>query len=273
MRRRSRILGLSLLVGAALGSAADTPSPPDVPYENAPYNGRFTFARVKFRPSEWGAGRYEWGLDLKWNHDYPRADEHFLKILRETTTIDPNMESVIVGFDEPALFDYPIAYVSEPGYWQLNEKETAGLRAYFQKGGFLIFDDLFGRGVWNLEERMREVLPEARFIEIPLDHQVWDSFFKIAEPPRGRGGGGAGGGRGGMGQFGGGRGGFGGGVQTTYHGIFEDNDPKKRLMAIAAYNGDIGEFWEWSDTGYAPIDLSNEAYKVGVNYMIYALTH
>jgi hypothetical protein len=44
-------------------------------------------------------------------------------------------------------------------------------------------------------------------------------------------------------------------------------------MAIANYNGDIGEFWEWSDTGYAPIDLSNEAYKVGVNYMIYGLTH
>ncbi len=61
--------------------------------------------------------------------------------------------------------------------------------------------------------------------------------------------------------------------RSTYQGIFEDNDPKKRLMAIANYNGDIGEFWEWSDTGYAPIDLSNEAYKVGVNYMIYGLTH
>lgn len=262
-----RLLAAALLVAAALGNTADVPPPPDVPYVNAPYNGRFTFARVKFNPSRWGPGRYEWGLDLKWNHDYPRADEHFLKILQETTTIDPNLEAVIVGFDEPILFDYPIVYVSEPGYWTLNEKETAGLRAYLKKGGFVIFDDFFGRDTLVLEERMREVLPEARFIEIPMDHPVWDTFFKIDDLPRGRGGGG---GRGSLGRgFGyGGR-----GAPSTYQGIFEDNDPTKRLMVIANYNADIGEFWEWSDTGYAPIDLSNEAYKVGVNYMIYGLTH
>ena len=268
-----RHLAFTLVAAAAVAQMSDIPAPPEVPYENAPYNGKFTFARVKFRPSEWGPGRYEWGLDLKWNHDYPRADEHFMKILRETTTIDPNAESVIVGFDEPALFDYPIAYVSEPGYWTLNEKATKNLRDYLNKGGFVIFDDFFGRAVLNLEERMREVLPESRFIEIPMDHPIWDSFFTIAEPPRGRGGSG---GRGSMGRggFGGGFGGFGGrGTPTTYQGIFEDNDPTKRLMVIANYNGDIGEFWEWSDTGYAPIDLSNEAYKVGVNYMVYGLTH
>jgi hypothetical protein len=151
----------------------------------------------------------------------------------------------------------------EPGYWTLNEKETTNLRAYLHKGGFLIFDDFFGRATLNLEERLREVLPESRFIEIPMDHPLWDSFFKIAEPPRGRGGG-----PGSMGR------GFGGrGAPTTYRGIFEDNDPTKRLMVIANYNGDISEFWEWSDTGFVPIDLSNEAYKIGVNYMIYGLTH
>ncbi len=271
MMRRSRFLALTLGLAGVLAQAADIPAPPDVPYENPAYNGKFTFARVKFRPSEWGPGRYEWGLDLKWNHDYPRADQHLLKILQETTSIDPNPESAIVGFDEPALFDYPIVYVSEPGYWTLDEKETANLRAYLQKGGFMIFDDFFGRATLNLEERMREVLPEARFIEIPMDHVVWDTFFKIAEPPRGRGGAG---GRGSLGRGFGGFGGFGGrGAPTTYQGIFEDNDPTKRLMVIANYNGDIGEFWEWSDEGYAPIDLSNEAYKVGVNYMIYGLTH
>ncbi len=92
MRRESRILAITVWVGTTLGYAADVPAPPEVPYENAPYNGKFTFARVKFNPSEWGPGRYKWGLDLKWNHDYPRADEHFLKILRETTTIDPMID-------------------------------------------------------------------------------------------------------------------------------------------------------------------------------------
>ena len=267
MMRWSRLLALTLVAGTALAQFGG--APPDVPYENPAYNGRFTFARVKFRPSQWGPGRYEWGLDLKWNHDYPRADEHLMKILQETTSIDPNNEPAIVGFDEPALFDYPIVYVSEPGFWTLDEKETSNLRAYLQKGGFVIFDDFFGRHIFNLEERMREVLPEARFIEIPLEHPVWDSFFKIGEPPRGPSGNTSG--RSAFGQ------GFGypgsRGAPTTYHGIFEDNDPKKRLMVIANYNGDIGEFWEFSDTGWAPIDLSNEAYKVGVNYMIYGLTH
>ena len=65
MMRRSRILTLTLVVGAAISHAADIPAPPDVPYENPAYNGKFTFARVRFRPSEWGPGRYEWGLDLK----------------------------------------------------------------------------------------------------------------------------------------------------------------------------------------------------------------
>jgi hypothetical protein len=66
---------------------------------------------------------------------------------------------------------------------------------------------------------------------------------------------------------------FGAYGQETYYGIFEDNDPTKRLIAVAGHNQDLGEFWEFSDTGYVPIDLSNEAYKFGVNYFIYGLTH
>lgn len=265
--RRSWSLALALLSGTAFAQFGDS-APPDVPYENPAYNGHFTFARVKFRPAQWGPGRYEWGLDLKWNHDYPRGDGHLMKILQETTSIDPNLEPAIVGLDEPAMFDYPILYMCEPGYWTLNPKETANLRAFFQKGGFMIFDDFFGRAALNLEERLREVLPEARFIEIPMEHPVWDTFFKIGAPPRDRSGRVSG-----VSAFGRGFGYGNRGAPTTYHGIFEDNDPKKRLMVIANYDGDISEFWEWSDTGYAPIDLSNEAYKVGVNYMIYGLTH
>ena len=63
------------------------------------------------------------------------------------------------------------------------------------------------------------------------------------------------------------------GISPSYFGIFEDNDPAKRLMVIANYNNDVAEYWEWSDTGMLPIDMSNEAYKLGVNYMVYGLTH
>jgi hypothetical protein len=61
-------------------------------------------------------------------------------------------------------------------------------------------------------------------------------------------------------------------VQTEFLGIFERNDPTARLMVAVNYNGDIAEYWEFSDQGFFPIALSNEAYKLGVNYMVYALT-
>ena len=62
-------------------------------------------------------------------------------------------------------------------------------------------------------------------------------------------------------------------VMPTYYGLFEDNDPTQRMLAIINYNNDIAEYWEWSDTGFLPIDFTNEAYKLGVNYIVYALTH
>ena len=61
--------------------------------------------------------------------------------------------------------------------------------------------------------------------------------------------------------------------RPIFRGIFEDNDPTKRLMVMINYNTDISEFWELSDTGFKPIDESNEAYKLGVNYIIYGMTH
>jgi hypothetical protein len=62
-------------------------------------------------------------------------------------------------------------------------------------------------------------------------------------------------------------------VDPKYYGLFEDNDPRRRMMAIVNYNNDLAEYWEWSAQGYFPVDTSNDAYKLGVNYVIYGLTH
>ena len=148
--RRALLVALVTLAGI-LPLAADIGAPPALPIRNAPYNGKFTFARISFQPARWGPGNYEWGLDLGWNHDYPRSDSHFVKILKETTSIDPSADAVILGFDDSELFKYPFAYVSEPGRWALNEKEATGLRAYLQKGGFVMFDDFLARDFSNLE--------------------------------------------------------------------------------------------------------------------------
>jgi hypothetical protein len=62
------------------------------------------------------------------------------------------------------------------------------------------------------------------------------------------------------------------GIAPSYYGIFEDNDPSKRLMVVANFDNDVPEYWEWSGEGIYPFDASNEAYKLGVNYVIYGLT-
>jgi len=231
---------------------------PDVPFENTPYNGRFTFPRIRFEPTQWGRGPHYWGLDLKWNHDYPRGESHLMKILGELTFITTNPEGNILKLDDPELFKYPWAYVCEVGFWRPTDAEALALRNYLLKGGFLVVDDFMDgwRGyapAWdNFTAGMRQVLPDARLVQLEANHPIFDSFFHIENPyflrspyP----------------------------VDPIYYGIFEDNDPKKRLMVIANYNHDIGEFWEWSDTGWVPIDITNEAYKLGVNYVMYGMTH
>ena len=136
---------------------------------------------------------------------------------------------------------------------ETSDREVDGLRAYLAKGGFLIFDDFRGSDWYNVERQMRRVVPAGRFVDLDGTHPVFHAFFEIdsprdfvppygSEPPR-------------------------------FLGLFEDNDPAKRLMVVANLNNDLGEYWEFSDTGFVPIDLSNEAYKFGVNYVMYAMTH
>jgi hypothetical protein len=127
------------------------------------------------------------------------------------------------------------------------------MRQYFQKGGFLIFDDFRAEHWYNFEAQMRRVLPEGRLVELEVSNPIFHSFFEIKTLD--------------FVQM------YDQGLKATFHGIYEDNDPRKRLLLIANYNNDIGEYWEFSDQGYVPIDLSNEAYKFGVNYVVYALTH
>ena len=207
---------------------------------NVDYNGRFTFTRLRYP-------------NPNWNHDYPRADRHLVRILKEITLMPTNVDgSNVLDLGDPELFNYPIAYMSEPGFWNMTDAEANNLRQYLLKGGFLIFDD-FERQQWNnMAYQMRRVLPEGRFVKVDVPNPLFDSFFHMQtvnfpHP-----------------MF---------GYTPNYQVIFEDNDPSKRVMVIANHDNDVAEYWEWSDTGLFPIAMSNEAYKLGVNYIIYGLTH
>ena len=250
------LLLLILLATAAIGG----PRGADRVVEDPPdYDARLTFARLRYNMSadpDFGM-RFGGGNEPPWMHDYPRAERNLMHIMDEVTTVDPFKEGGrIIDIGDAELMKYPIAYMSEPGFWQMSDQEAENLRNYLTKGGFIIFDDFGrrgGRDDWqNLAVQMARVLPRARWIQLEASHPVFHAFFQIESLenliPGYRG-------------------------YPTFLGLFEDNDPKKRLIAIANYNNDLGENWEYSDTGFLPVEASNESYKFGVNYFIYGLTH
>jgi hypothetical protein len=217
----------------------------DIVVENVPYDARFRFVRLRPGVESFGRG------EPPWAHDYPRAERNFARILQEITLIKPHMDgSNIFTLDDPDLYTYPIAYMSEPGFWQMSDDELIGIQNYLKKGGFLIFDDFRGEHWYNFEEQVRRVIPNGRLVVLDNSHPVFHSFFDIDTAET-------------QGFYG----------PATFHGVFEDNDPSKRLLLVANYNHDLGELWEFSDTGFVPVDLSNDAYKYGINYVVYAMTH
>jgi len=225
-----------------------------------PHDGRFVIARVRFTvgsgsESRGGFGRGRGSREPPWAHDYPRAERNFMKLLGRITTIttyEGAEGGAVVDIGSKELFRYPIAYFCEAGFWTQTDREAANLRAYLQKGGFLIFDDFRGRDLDTFTAEMRRVLPDARLIELDPSNQIFHSFFEIPSLEFRQ---------------------FYDRDRPVFYGLFVDNDPRKRMLAIVNYNNDISEYWEWSDTGWNAIDLTNEAYKFGVNYVVYAMTH
>ena len=230
----------------------------DLDEYNAPYDGQFHFVRVRFQAQgRGGFGRERGGRgEPPWAHDYPRAEYNFLKIIDETTFVGTLTDGTnILTLDDPRLFQYPIAYIVEVGSWSPTDEEVQGLRDYLLKGGFLIVDDFGGPfELGNLEFHLNRAIPGAQLVELDESHEIFDSFFRInpeaVVPPYSRGRG-----------------------APMFLGVYEDNDESKRLLTIINFNNDIAEYWEFSDYGYYPIDLSNEAYKLGVNYIVYGMTH
>jgi uncharacterized protein DUF4159 len=239
------------------GQDGDYYVPPDFK-GNTRYDGRFTFARVRYR----GMGCFA-PEGPGWAHDYPVAERNLMQIMRDVTALRPFMDGGnILGLDDPELFKYPVAYLSEPGCWEPTEDDVKALRAYLLKGGFLIFDDFGDRRPYcpgdgaellNTQFQLQRAIPGAQLIRLTEAHPIFDSFFKIEN----------------LHML------FEGGYRCDpeYYGVFEGNDPKKRMLAILNNNNDIGDFWQYSATGFVPIPISNEAYKLGVNYIVYALTH
>ena len=213
--------------------------------ENVPYDGRLTFARVRYLGSN------------SWAADYPAMELNLMPMLEELTSIRPQTAATNVHtLDDPELFKHPIAYLEEPGYWYPSEEEVLGLRLYLQKGGFLIADDFAFPNQWRVfEQAILTVLPDARIERLELANPIFDTFFRIKSldvPYPGR-----------LGEQ---------GVMGEFYGIYEDNDPTRRLQVVINHNIDIGDYVEWSAQDIYNRASTSEAYKFMVNYFIYGLT-
>jgi hypothetical protein len=223
-------------------------SQPDI---TVPYDSHYVFTRIRYNA---GLVRGFFGGGDGWAHDYPTADRNLAAIVDYITNARVRMDgSNILDLDDEQIFENPVIYMSEPGFWTTNEDEAKNLRAYLLKGGFIIFDDFEGPQHWqNLVAQMQRALPDHRFVKINVDHPIFHSFFDIRElnvphplvnvPP-------------------------------DYFAMFDNNDPAGRMIALANWNNDLGDYWEWSAEGLYGSDPTNDAYRLGVNYIVYALTH
>lgn len=265
--RMRRVLAAALLVlvaGAAFAQGRrwgwdgfDRLRAPRTPEANIPYDGRFTFVRLSYETAE---GGYWYRGQPAWMHGYPEAERNLLRIIDALTTITPHVDSVnTLSLEDPEIFKYPLLYIIEVGWWMMTDAEAANLRAYLDKGGFVIVDDFklpggIGGGGWDhFAANMSRVLPDAQFVDLDASHPIFSQFFDIPSLdiiPQ---------------AYNAGR--------PYFIGLHRHNDPLEPLQMVVFYNTDISQYWEWSERGLRPIEEANEAYKLGVNAILYGLTH
>ncbi|HJS24423.1 MAG TPA: DUF4159 domain-containing protein [Pyrinomonadaceae bacterium] len=226
--------------------------------------GEFTFVRTIYQSPMRGYGRRGYGYGGgTWTTDYPEADNNFIVGLREwagtNLKIAPRPEALEILDDR--IFDYPIIYIVEPGFMELSPEQAARLREYIMRGGFIFLDDFWGEYEWqNVQEQFRMIVPEYEIKDLPLSHPIFHSYLDVEEVvqvPN---------------VYNAQRGitSEKGGVVPHYMGVENKNG---RLVAFIARNCDLGDAWEWINEPTYPVKYGLPAYKVGINVVIYAMSH
>ena len=204
-----------------------------------------------------------------WIVDWPDADNHFTMGINRLTRIaagDPRHLSLT----DEHLFDYPWIYATQVGWWGLDQTEILRLREYLERGGFLMVDDFWGPGneQWNIfRETMERVFPGRPITDIAPGDSVMHVLYDIEEKDRtfipgsrhlrlGRGGNVV------VQQP--------PGTTPAWRQIADDHD---RMVVAVNYNTDVGDAWEFADAPEYPERMTALAYRYGINYIIYAMTH
>ena len=227
----------------------------------------FAFARLMF-PGGWNDGYrgrfdgdFRLGLSL-WTQDYPRADRHFSQAVRRLTRLHVRSVEQPINLDEDEEYDYPWVYAVQVGEWGLTPKQGKEMREYLLRGGFFMADDFHGNVEKQVfEDAMKLVFPDRQIVEIPSDDPIFhtiydlDDRFQVVGWEHRR--------DGCKNCEDGGRG-------AHWRGIYDD---KGRVMVAASYNSDLGDAWEYADDPRYSEKMSSLAMRVGINYIVYSMTH
>jgi hypothetical protein len=250
MLKKWSILTLVVLVLPAF--AADDPPPLDQP--------EFVFARLVY-PG--GRGGFGFRGRSRWATDFPEADYKFMYGIKRLSGVRVQEEENPVAIMDDKLFQYPYVYAVEVGSMNLGTAEAGRLREYFLRGGFLHADDFWGVYEFqNFQREMLKVFPERQMVELPLNHEIFHTFFDINSVM----------------QIPNVRNACSGGrtwenptdTRPRILGISDDNG---RVMVVVTYNSDLGDAWEWMDEPCYPELYSGQAYRMGLNFIVYALSH
>jgi len=249
------LIGFLLFIGSGIaGSQRHDPRVGETP------EAEFHLARMIYRTNR-RAGSHGY-IQPMWAVDYPLSDEHFLRTLERYTTTQVAEDSRHLELTDDRLFDYPYLWLQQPaaGGWNPTRQEADRLREYLTRGGFMMVDDFHGEYEWQyFEAMMKRVFPEKQFVDIPQSDPLMHIFFDIDQHVQ------IPGDRHLM---------YGGGVRMEgpphWRGLYDDKD---RLIVIANHNMDIGDGWEHADDPGYPLPFTKAAYELGVNYVVFAMTH
>ena len=219
--------------------------------------GEFSFTRIIFKSGYQplpGPGNTAW-------RDWPESDAHFIKGVKRLTSVEIEDSSRAILLSDEQLFDRPWIYAVEVGTWLLSGDEVENLREYLLRGGFLVVDDFHGSVQWmGFMRSMQKVFPDRPVVDIDENAAIMSMHFEVdhSKPIPGI-----------MALR------YGStwehdGYTPTWRGIYDDDG---RLMVIINFNVDLGDAWEMADQPWYPEEYTALAYRFGVNYVLYAMTH
>jgi hypothetical protein len=247
---------------------------PGVEYQNYPIPPDFqektewTFARLMYPPVSPRHGGFQFYGSWKeggsnWTMDYPRSDRHLSAAVRRLTRIHARSAEEPIDLDDRDVFDWPWLYGVEVGHWDLTDSQAKTMREFLLRGGFFMCDDFHGAVEWEFfAASMRKVFPDRPIVEIDnsdaIFHTIYDLDNRYQVPGA---------------QF----------LETgrTYEkgetgktphwrGVYDD---RGRLMVAMCHNMDLGDSWEHADNPEYPAKYSDLGIRIGVNYIVYAMTH